>query len=75
LAVVEVKSVRVPAFGSGEERLSHQKQRNIIKTTHAFLRYRSDLIGLGVRFDVIAVNFEHVPADITHYEGAFIAGH
>jgi putative endonuclease len=75
LVIVEVKSVRVPAFGSGEERLSPQKQRNIIKTTYAFLRYRSDLIGLGVRFDVIAVNFENVPADIVHYEGAFCEGY
>ena len=68
---VEVKSVRVPAFGSGEERISYQKKRNIIKTAYAYLRYRPDLIGLGVRFDVVTVNFERAPATIIHYTGAF----
>lgn len=71
LIIVEVKSVRVPGFGSGEERLSPQKQHNIIKTTYAYLRYRSDLIGLGVRFDVVSVNFGECPPLVSHYEGAF----
>ena len=74
LVIVEVKSVRIPVFGSGEERIPHQKQRNIIKTTYAFLRYRPDLIGLGVRFDVVTVNFGEVPPVIAHYEGAFYEG-
>jgi putative endonuclease len=71
LVFVEVKSVRVPAFGSGEERISFQKKRNIIKTAYAYLRYRPDLIGLDVRFDVVTVNFERAPATIIHYTGAF----
>jgi putative endonuclease len=74
LVFVEVKSVRVPAFGSGEERISYQKKHNIIKTAYAYLRYRSDLIGLAIRFDVVVVSFEQVPAAVAHYQGAFCEG-
>jgi putative endonuclease len=75
LVFIEVKSVRVPVFGSGEERISYQKKRNIIKTAYAYLRYRSDLIGLAIRFDVVVVNFEQAPAAVAHYQGAFYEEH
>ena len=71
LIVVEVKSVRSPHWGSGEERISRNKQRMIIRTTYAFLDRNRHYGGMGVRFDVIIVNFFDYPAEIVHYEGAF----
>ena len=71
LVVVEVKSVRVRDFGSGEARISKGKQRSIIKATYAFLGRYKKYSGMDVRFDVVCVNFDVYPADIRHYEGAF----
>ena len=71
LVVVEVKSVRVPGFGSGEERIPLKKQKKIIATTYAFLDEYPEFSGFGVRFDAVVVNFDKYPVRISHYESAF----
>jgi len=71
LIVVEVKSVRTPHWGYGEERISLNKQRMIIKTTYAYLDRNPQYNGMGVRFDVVIVNFFNYPVQIVHYNGAF----
>jgi putative endonuclease len=71
LVIVEVKSVRVPAFGSGESRISVKKQRSVIKATYGYLNRFKNNTERGVRFDVICVNLDHYPAEIVHYKSAF----
>jgi len=71
LIIVEVKSVRSPHWGYGEERISRNKQRMIIRTTYAFLDRYPKFKGMGVRFDVVIVNFFNYPVQIVHYSGAF----
>ena len=71
LVVVEVKSVRLQEFGSGESRISKRKQRSIIKATYHFLGRHPELKGENIRFDVICVNFDRFPAAINHHQGAF----
>jgi putative endonuclease len=74
LVLVEVKSLRMTNFGSGEERISKIKQKKLIKTTYQFLEHRPEFESLGIRFDVIVVNFVKYPAQISHYQGAFWEG-
>jgi putative endonuclease len=71
LIIVEVKSVRIDGFGSGEERITPKKQKMIIETTYGFLSENEKYEDCGVRFDVIVVNFKKYPAEIHHYESAF----
>ncbi len=71
LIVVEVKSVRIDGFGSGEERITPKKQKMIIDTTYGFLTEFEKYADYGVRFDVVVVNFKKYPAEIVHYESAF----
>lgn len=71
LIIVEVKSVRIKGFGTGEERITHKKQKMIIDTTYAFLDQNTNYQNYGVRFDVVVVNFFRYPAEILHYQGAF----
>ncbi len=71
LVIVEVKSVRVPAFGSGESRISIKKQRSVIKATYGYLNRYKHNADRGVRFDVICVNLDRYPAELVHYKSAF----
>lgn len=71
LIIVEVKSVKVDGFGSGEERITPKKQKMIIETTYGFLSENEKYEDYGVRFDVVVVNFKKFPAEIVHYESAF----
>jgi putative endonuclease len=71
LVIVEVKSVRVPEFGSGEARISRKKQASIFKGSYAYLDRRSRFAGMDVRFDVVCVNLDNYPAQIKHYKEAF----
>ena len=71
LIIVEVKSVRKIEFGRGEERISAKKQKKIIKTTYAFLASNQNFAEMGVRFDVVVVNFFKYPAQLKHYEESF----
>jgi len=71
IVIVEVKSIRIKGFGSGEERITIKKQKKIIETTYAFLDQHQEHENIGVRFDVVVVNFFKYPAEILHYEGAF----
>jgi len=71
LVIVEVKSVRTPGFGQGEERISRKKRLKIIRTTYNFLGQNPAYKFMDVRFDVIVVNFFKYPAQINHYKGAF----
>ena len=71
LIIVEVKSVRVDGYGSGEERITPKKQKMIIETTYGFLAENEKYEDYGVRFDVVVVNFKKYPAEIVHYESAF----
>ena len=71
LIIVEVKSVRVDGYGSGEERITPKKQKMIIETTYGFLAENEKYEDYGVRFDVVVVNFKKYPVEIVHYEAAF----
>jgi putative endonuclease len=71
LVIVEVKSIRCPGFGSGEERISLKKRKKIIRTTYQFLGQHLDYGSMGIRFDLVVVDFSSYPAQIRHYEGAF----
>ena len=71
LIIVEVKSVRIDGFGSGEERITSKKQKMIIETTYGFLSENEKYVDYGVRFDVVVVNFKKYPAEIVHHESAF----
>ena len=70
LVIVEVKSVRRLGYGSGEERISLKKQREIIRTTYAYLDRCPIHPDQGVRFDVVIVDFTKYPVSITHYRAA-----
>ena len=74
LVMVEVKSLRTTNFGFGEERISKRKQKKLIKTTYQFLVNRPEFESLGIRFDVIVVDFTEYPAQVVHYQGAFWEG-
>jgi len=71
LIIIEVKSVRVDGYGSGEERITPKKQKMIIETTYGFLAENEKYEDYEVRFDVVVVNFKKYPAEIVHYESAF----
>ena len=71
LIIVEVKSVRVNGYGSGEERITTKKQKMIIETTYGFLSENEKYADFGVRFDVVVVNFFSYPVEIKHYQSAF----
>jgi len=71
LVIVEVKTVRDTGFGPGEQRISKKKQREIIRTTYAYLDKHPVTPDKGVRFDVVIVNLMKHPAEVLHYKGAF----
>ena len=71
IIIVEVKSVRIDGFGSGEERITPKKQKMIIETAYGFLSKNEKYVDFGVRFDVVVVNFKNYPAEAVHYESAF----
>ena len=71
LVIVEVKSTGQSGYGSGEERVSIKKQREIIRATYAYLQYHPLSKDQGVRFDVIIVDFTQYPCGVTHYKEAF----
>jgi len=71
IIIIEVKSVKVDGFGSGEERITPKKQKTIIETTYGFLSENQQYEEYGVRFDVVVVNFKKYPAEVVHYESAF----
>jgi putative endonuclease len=71
LVIVEVKSVRVPGYGSAESRISRKKQSFIFKGSYAYLDRRSRFAGMDVRFDVVCVALHCYPAQINHYKAAF----
>ena len=71
IIIIEVKSVKVDGFGSGEERITPKKQKKIIETTYGFLSENQQYENFGVRFDVVVVNFKNFPEEIIHYESAF----
>ena len=69
--IVEVKTMRHPGYGSGEERISVKKQREIIRATYRYLEQFPLAGDQGVRFDVIIVNLFKYPGEVIHYRGAF----
>ncbi len=71
LVIVEVKTVRVPGFGSGEARISKKKQSSIFKGSYAYLDRRSRFAGMDMRFDVVCVNLDEYPVEIVHHKAAF----
>ena len=71
LVLVEVKSVRTPHWGYGEERISNKKKKMLIQAGYAFLDLNPDIMEKNMRFDVIVIDFSSYPAAIKHYQGAF----
>ena len=71
VVIVEVKSIGQSGYGSAEERISVKKQKEIIRTTYAYLHRHPLNEGQGVRFDVVIVDFTQFPRNIIHYKEAF----
>ena len=71
LVIIEVKSIRKNGYGVGGERISIKKQREIIRATYGYLSLSPVENNMGVRFDVIVIDFRSYPAGVVHYEGAF----
>jgi putative endonuclease len=55
LRFVEVKEKRGPAFGSGAEAVTHEKQRRVRRAAAAWLAAHPECDALQVAFDVVAV--------------------
>src|SRR5277367_6769445 len=55
LAVIEVRQRACDEFGGALGSLTWHKRRKIMRATQYFLRGRAHWRGLGVRFDVVAV--------------------
>jgi putative endonuclease len=71
LVIAEVKSIRKNGYGLGGERVSIKKQKEIIRATYGYLSLYPVEDNMGVRFDVIVIDFRSYPAGVVHYEGAF----
>ena len=71
LVFVEVKSVRVPDYGSAEFRVPLKKQRSIIRAAFTYLDRYQMKGDMGVRFDVICISLTNYPAGVANYMGAF----
>ncbi|MGD9900750.1 MAG: YraN family protein [Calditrichaceae bacterium] len=71
IVISEVKSFYADPLGAAEFRIHKHKQRKMIQGAYGFLSKHPEFDGLGVRFDVLIVDFSEYPARITHYEGAF----
>lgn len=72
LVIVEVKSRFMNQVNLPSEVVNHQKQRNIIKATDAFIRFHNSL--RPTRFDVIAVIYTGEGVEIEHIKNAFFPG-
>ncbi len=71
IVISEVKSYHSDPLGVPEYRVNKRQQKNIIRGAYTFLDRHPRYEGMGVRFDVIIVDFSEYPAKITHHEGAF----
>ncbi len=71
IVISEVKSFYADPLGAAEFRIHKHKQKKIIEGAYGFLGEHPEYEGVGVRFDVLIVDFSSYPAQITHYEGAF----
>ena len=70
---VEVKTSASFKPGNPAERVDLEKQKRIARASLRFLK-RKKLLGIGVRFDVVAVWWAEgggLPERIEHYEAAF----
>jgi len=73
LIFVEVKTLASRKPGHPAERVDVDKQRRISRAALRYLK-RKDLIGVPIRFDVVAVWWpepSELPSRIEHYEHAF----
>jgi putative endonuclease len=71
LAFVEVKSLRTPAYGAGEERVDARKRQRLALLAERFLAAHPDLAFRQCRFDVVVVDYTQRPAQIRLYRHAF----
>jgi putative endonuclease len=71
LAFVEVKSLRTPAYGAGEERVDARKRQRLALLAERFLAAHPDLAYRQCRFDVVVIDYTHRPAQIRLYRNAF----
>ena len=69
LVIAEVKTRKNNYFGEPESFVSKQKQKNLIKAAHHYLRRNN--IDLEVRFDILSILIHDNIIKINHIESAF----
>lgn len=73
LVIIEVKLRANDGFGTPEQFVSKQKQKNLIKAAQHYITTKN--IGLETRFDVIAIIKSETNLIIDHIENAFQPGY
>jgi putative endonuclease len=69
IVVVEVKTRHSNFFAEPESNVTREKQRNLVRAAHAYIRYKR--LNNEVRFDVIAILIGLEGEEINHIEDAF----
>ena len=69
LVVAEVKTRQSTTFGEPEMAVTREKQRAIIRSANAYVRWKRR--NIEVRFDVISIVIRDEQADINHIPDAF----
>ena len=72
IVFIEVKYRKNARFGSPQEAVHANKQKQIIKTAYLYL-VNHDMEQVDCRFDVIAITDEKNKPVIQHFQDAFIA--
>lgn len=69
LVFVEVKTRSSDKYGSPEEGVGHQKERDLIRLADVYLENLQ--VEVPARFDIISIILNEVESHITHFEDAF----
>jgi putative endonuclease len=70
LVFVEVKARRSMMFGTPEEAVTEEKQKQVHAIADGYL-FEHDIDNRPCRFDVVAIEFKHGKAEIRHIRDAF----
>jgi putative endonuclease len=69
LVIVEVKTRKSNFFGEPETAVTRDKQKALIRSANAYVRYRN--IQCDVRFDILSILISKTSEQIHHIEDAF----
>lgn len=72
IAFVEVKSRATPSAIPTELNVTRRKRRKLVKLAKLYLA-RHDLHEVSARFDIVTVDLDPSPPDVSHYPSAFDA--